>query len=46
MHTVRISLVQRNIVVSQKIWNMGLLFPFDIENKIFSTNVLWSHSLL
>ena len=35
-----ISLVQRNIVVSPKIWKMGLLLPFDIKDKIFPTNVL------
>ena len=33
-------LVQRNIVVSPKVWKMGLLLSFDIKDKIFPTYVL------
>ena len=34
------SLVQRNIVVSPKIWKIGLLLIFDIKDKISRGNVL------
>ena len=31
------SLVQRNIVVSQKIWKLGLLLSFVVKEKILPT---------
>ena len=41
LFAIVISLIQRKIVVSPKIWKMGLLLPFDIKDRIVPTNVTY-----